>query len=118
MTNIWTEIYIALLISILPVGGLVGLFCMRKAHTVYTLLGDGVKNISFYWFYFQLQGPYVARQYPGYVDHFQSLPDDLKARVIIARRQIGYGMASIVLWVIFVFAFGALAAYLRRHSQS
>jgi hypothetical protein len=99
-------------------GALAGLFCMRKAQVIYKLLGERVRGVGFLWFYFQLQGSYVAKRYPGHVDHFESLPADLKARVAVARRQIGYGMVGVVLWVIFVFSFGALAAYLRRHSQS
>jgi hypothetical protein len=112
-----TDIYFWLcLFGILP--SLIALSCNWKSLATYKILGDHVKNLSFYDFNVILQNPHVATQFLGRADFFESLPDELKARVIAARRQIGFGMASIVLWVIFVFAFGALAAYLTRHSQS
>jgi hypothetical protein len=89
---------------------------MRKAYSTHKLLGYRFKNVPFSVFYTMLQSPYFASQFWGQTDFLESLPDDLKVRVITARRHIGYGMASIVLWIIFVFSFGALAAYLRRHT--
>ena len=86
---------------------------MRTAYLTYKLLGNRFDNATFYWFYTALQSPWYASQFWGQADIAKSLPDDLKARVANARRQINYGMATIVLWIIFVSSFGALAAYLR-----
>jgi hypothetical protein len=102
----------------MPVGALIGLLCMRIAHKIYVLLGDRVRGVGFLWFYFQFQGPFVAKNYPGYVDHFQNLPENLERRVVIARRQINYGIIATILWIVFVFSFGAVAAYLRRHGYA
>lgn len=110
-----TKIYLLLFFSIPLIVVLAGSFCMWKAFGVYKILGDRVKNVGFLWFYFLLQSPYTARQMPGYVDHFDSLPEHLKARVRFARHQIRYGTASIFLWIVFVLSFGALAAYLKKH---
>ena len=116
MTTLLTEMYLALLISLPIVVTLAGLFCMREAYAAYKLLGYRFNNVPFPLFYIMLQSPYFVSQFWGQADFAESLPDDLKARAITARRRIGYGMASIVFWVIFVFSFGALAAYLRRHT--
>jgi len=108
--------YLALLISIPIVGTLAGLFCMRKGYSTYKLLGYRFENMPFSVFYTALQSPWYASQFWGQADIAESLPDDLKTRVASARRQINYGMATVVLWIILVFSIGAIAAYFRRHN--
>jgi hypothetical protein len=115
MAAFLTQAYIVLLISIPIVGTLAELFCMQKAYSTYRLIGSRFENATFYWFYTALQSPWYASQFWGQADIAESLPADFKERVAIARRQIGYGTATVFLWVIFVFSFGAIAAYLRRH---
>ena len=108
--------YLALLISIPIVGTLTGLFCMRKAYSTYKLLGHRFKDMPFFVFYTALQSPWYASQFWGQADIAESLTDDLKTRVASARREINYGIATIVLWIILVFSLGAIAAYFRRHN--
>lgn len=109
-----TQIYLGLLFSVAPVGVLIGLFCMARAYTIYRMLGDQIGKLSFYWFYFQYLSPNLAKQLPAYIEYVASLPDDQKARAIAVRRQIRFGLVALVFWVIFVFLFGALTAYLGR----
>ena len=116
MTTLLTDVYLALLISIPLVVAMAGLFCMRKAYSTYKLLGDRFKNMPFLIFYAAFQSPWYARQFWGQADISESIPADLKSSVANSRRQINYGMVVIVLWGLFVLSFGALAAYLRRHT--
>jgi hypothetical protein len=112
----WAEISKALFISVPIVGTLSGLFCMRTAYLTYKLVGNRFNNATFYWFYTALQSPWYASQFWGQADIAESLPDNLKARVANARRQINYGMATFVMWTIFAFSFGTLAAHLQSHT--
>ena len=116
MTTLLTDVYLTLFISIPPVIVTAGLFCMRKAYSTYKLSGDRFKNMPFLIFYTALQSPWYARQFWGQTDITESLPADLKSVVANSRRQINYAKLTIVLWVIFVLSFGALAAYLRRRT--
>jgi len=67
-------------------------------------------------FYTALQSPWYASQFWGQADIAESLPGELKTRVANARREINYGIATVVLWIILVFFFGAIAAYFRRNN--
>jgi hypothetical protein len=111
LTNIYLWLFFLGIPLFLTVAGSL---CNWKAFIIYKMLGDRVKNIGFYRFNVILQNPYVATHFFGEEDFFESLPDDLKTSVLGARRQIRYGIASIILWIIFVLSFGAVVAHFRK----
>jgi hypothetical protein len=55
-------------------------------------------DLSYYWFSFQFQSPWLAKQLPGYVDLFSSLPRDLAAQVSIARRDMKRAELIVACW--------------------
>ena len=114
MATALTKIYLALLFSIPLTMTIAGVFCVRKAYSTYKLLGGRTKNAPFLIFFTALQSPWYASQFWGQADIAETLPPDLKSQVANSRRQINYGKAIAFLWIVFVFSFGALAAYLRR----
>jgi hypothetical protein len=80
------------------------------------MLGDRFKNMPFLIFFTALQSPWYASQFWGQADIAESLPDGLRSSVADSRRQISRGKIAAVLWIVFVLSFGALTAYLRRHT--
>jgi len=93
---------IVVLVSVL-ISALVAVFWHARAYSLYRLLGERVGNRSYLWFSFELQNPYMAGQFPGYVDIFQSLPDDLAAQVSIVRRDMKRAELIIVgCWILLV----------------
>ena len=55
-------------------------------------------DLSYYWFSFQFQSDWLARQLPGYVDLFSSLPQDLAAQVSIIRRDMKRAQLIMACW--------------------
>src|SRR5258708_7768798 len=98
----------------LPILVLAALFWHARVYSLYRLLGERwpeieqqllqglhqpqpvrrvsipkpAGDLSYYWFSFQFQSPWLARQLPGYVDLFSSLPQDLAAQVSTVRRDM------------------------------
>ena len=116
MTALLTKIYLVLFFSIPFVMAMAGLFCITKAYSTYKLVGDRFKNMPFLAFFTALQSPWYASQFWGQADIAESLPDGLKSSVANSRRQINHGKITAALWIVFVLSFGALTAYLRRHT--
>jgi len=88
---------IVVLVSVL-ISALVAVFWHARAYSLYRSLGERVGNRSYLWFSFELQNPYMAGQFPGYVDIFQSLPDDLAAQVFIVRRDMKRAQLIVACW--------------------
>src|ERR1700704_5452468 len=87
----------------LPIPVLAGLFWHARVYSLYRLLGERVGNLSYYWFSFQLQSPHFARQLPGYVDLWSSLPENLAAQVSIVRREMKWAELIMACWVLLLF---------------
>jgi hypothetical protein len=85
----------------LPIPVLASLFWHWKVYSLYRLLGDRVRNTSYYWFSFQFQNPNLAQQLGGYVDIFASLPEGLSAQVTTVRRQARYAISIVACWGLF-----------------
>jgi len=66
------------------------------------LLGERVVNLSYYWFCFQFQNPGIARHFPGFVDLFGSLPEDLAAQVFVVRRDMKRAEMIIAFWMLLI----------------
>jgi hypothetical protein len=88
-----------------------------KIYEVYKLLGDRTGNLGFFWFSFQFQHPVFSRGMRSYLDYFDGLPDDLKACVSAARSELRRRHLMVILWIVFVLAFGWLASFLERHQS-
>jgi hypothetical protein len=84
----------------LPIPVLAVLFWHARVYSLYRLLGERVRNISYYLFSFQLQTPKLAKLFPGYVDLFSSLPEDLAVRVSIVRREIRSAELTMACWML------------------
>jgi hypothetical protein len=91
-----------LLLASLPVPVLAALFWHVRVYSLYRLLGERVGNISYYWFSFQFQTPGIARQFPGFVDFFSSLPKDLAAKVFVVRRDTKRAEIAMVFWMLLI----------------
>jgi hypothetical protein len=91
-----------LLLASLPVPVLAALFWHVRVYSFYRLLGERVGNISYYWFSFQFQTPGIARQFPGFVDFFSSLPKDLAAKVFVVRRDTKRAEIAMVFWMLLI----------------
>jgi hypothetical protein len=101
-----------LALASLPVPVLAALFWHARVYPLHRLLGERVGDLSYYWFCFQFQTPGIARQFPGYVDLFSSLPDDLAAKVFIVRRDTKRAEIVLLLWTLFI---GTLLGMPFRH---
>src|SRR5262245_11187636 len=101
-----------LVLASLPVPVLAALFWHARVYQLYRLPCERVRDLSYYWFCFQFQTPGIARQLPGYVDLFSSLPDDLAAKAFIARRDTKRAEIVLLLWTLFV---GTLLGISFRH---
>jgi hypothetical protein len=86
----------------LPIAVLAVLFWHARVYSLYRLLGERVGNLSYYWFSFQLANPYWASKFPGYVDIFGSLPNDLAKRVSIVRHEIKLAELITVCWMLLI----------------
>jgi hypothetical protein len=71
-----------------------------RAYSLYKLLGGRVGNVSYYWFCFQFQTPGIAREFPGFVDLFSSLPEDLAAKVFVVRRDTKRAEVAMLFWIL------------------
>jgi hypothetical protein len=91
-----------ILLASLSIPVLSVLFLYVRIYLVYRLLNDRIGNISYVWFSYEFQLPHqFARLYPGYVD-FSTLPEDLRAQVSAARRDLNRVRAVLACWIIFV----------------
>jgi len=86
----------------LPIPVLAVLFWNARVYSLYRLLGERVGNLSYYWFSFQFQTPHLARLFPGYVDLFSSLPEDLAAQVSIVRRDMKRAEMIMACWMLLI----------------
>jgi hypothetical protein len=86
----------------LPIPVLAALFWHARVYSLYRLLGERVGNLSYYWFSFQFQTPHLARLFPGYVDLFNSLPEDLAAHVSIVRRDMKRAEMIMACWTLLI----------------
>jgi hypothetical protein len=84
----------------LPIPVLATLFWHARVYSLYRLLGERVGDLSYYWFSFQFQTPGLARLFPGYVDLFSSLPEDLAAQVSIVRRDMRWAEMVMACWIL------------------
>ena len=105
----------------LPIALLAAAFWHVRVYSLYRLLGERwpeieqqllqrrhqpqpvstpkpVGDLSYYWFSFQFQCDWLARQLPGYVDLFSSLPQDLAAQVSIVRRDMRRAELIVACW--------------------
>jgi hypothetical protein len=89
-----------LVLASLPIPVLAALLWHARVYSPYRLLGERVG--SYYWFGFQFQTPGIARQFPGFVDLFSSLPEGLAAHVSVVRRDTKRAEIVMVLWTLFV----------------
>ena len=84
----------------LPIPMLAVVFWHARAYSLYRLLGERARSRGGYlWFAFELQSPNIAQLYPGYVDIFSSLPDDLAAQVSLVRRDIRRAEIALMCWM-------------------
>jgi len=86
----------------LPIPVLVVLFWHARVYSLYRSLGERVGNVSYYWFSFQFQTPGLARQFPGFVDLFSSLPEDLPAKVFVVRHDTKRAEIAVALWMLLI----------------
>jgi len=86
----------------LPIPVLAALFWNARVYLLYRLLGERVGNLSYYWFSFQFQTPGLARQFPGFVDLFSSLPEDLAAQVSIVRHDMKRAEMIMACWMLLI----------------
>src|SRR5262245_45973189 len=91
-----------LVLASLPILVLAALFWHARVYPLYRLLGERVGDLSYYWFCFQFQTPGIARQLPGYVDLFSSLPDDMVARVFVVRRDTKRAEIIMLFWTLLI----------------
>jgi hypothetical protein len=91
-----------LVLASLPIPLLAALFWHARVYSLYRLLGDRVGNISYYWFSFQFQTPGIAQQFPGFVDLFSSLPEDMAARVFVVRRDTKRAEIIMLFWTLLI----------------
>jgi hypothetical protein len=108
----------------LPIPVLAALFSHARLYSLYRLLGERwpeieqqlsrgahqpqlvrrvsipkpAGDLSYYWFSFQFQSHWLARQLLGYVDLFSSLPQDLAAQVSIVRRDMKWAQLIVACW--------------------
>lgn len=61
-------------------------------------------DLSYTWFAIQLANPWYASNFPGYVDLFSSLPEDLAARVSDVRREMKWAELFSVCWTLLLVA--------------
>jgi hypothetical protein len=91
-----------LVLASLPIPVLAALFWHARVYSLYRLLGERVGKLSYYWFSFQFQTPQLARLYPGFVDLFSSLPEDLAAQVVVVRRDMKRAQMIMAFWMLFI----------------
>jgi len=91
-----------LVLASLPIPVLAALFWHARVYSLYRLLGERVGNLSYYWFSFQFQTPGIARQLPGFVGLFSSLPDDMAARAFVVRRDTKRAEIIMLFWTLLV----------------
>jgi hypothetical protein len=84
------------------------IFVYWRIYVAFRLLDRRVKELGFAWFSFQFQLPSFAKGMPGYVDYFDSLPEELKKRVTAIRREINVARLIVVLWTLLLIL-GAVA---------
>jgi hypothetical protein len=91
-----------ILLASLSIPALSVLFLQVRIYFLYRLLRDRLGGISYFWFNYEFQLPLqFAKLYPGHVD-FSSLPDDLRAQVSAARRDMNRVRVIVACWIIFV----------------
>jgi hypothetical protein len=88
-----------------------------KIYKVYKLLGDCTGNLGFFWFSFQFQHPVFSKGMRSYLDYFDGLPDELKARVLATRSELRRHVLAFLLWIALLLAFGWLTSRLERHQS-
>jgi hypothetical protein len=107
-------IYVCLLFATVPIVFILGAVFHWKTYAAYKLLGDRVSRLGYYWFSAQFQLGSLAQGMPGYVDYLDSLPPDLKTRVLTIRKQALRSVWMSAFWIAFVILFGAVSALIRR----
>jgi hypothetical protein len=121
-------IMLAIMLASLPVALLAAAFWHVRVYSIYRLLGERWSEIeqqllqerrqlqpvrrvsipkpagdlSYYWFSFQFQNPELAKQLPGYVDLFCSLPQDMAAQVSIVRRDMRRAELIVACWALLI----------------
>ena len=91
-----------LVLASLPIPVVAVLFWHARVYSLYRLLGERVGNLNYYWFSFQFQTPQLARLFPGYVDIFSSLPEDLAVQVFVVRRDMKRAEMIIAIWILLI----------------
>ena len=86
----------------LPIPVLAVLFWHARVYSLYRSLGERGGNLGYNWFSFQLANPYWASKFPGYVDNFGSLPEDLAARISTVRREIKWAELIMACWMLLI----------------
>src|SRR5215467_1096474 len=82
----------------LPIPVLAAVFWHARAYSLYRLLGVRAGDLGYLWFAFEIANPDWTRKYPGYVDLFSSLPEDLAAQVLPLRRDIRRAKITIIIY--------------------
>jgi hypothetical protein len=108
-------LFVFFLVATLLIGPASGAVFHWKSYSAYKLLGDRVSRLGYYWFSAQFQLGSLAQGMPGYVDYLDTLPPDLKMRVLALRKQMLRSVWMLALWIVFVILFGAVSALVRRH---
>ena len=88
--------FIAAVILAVPIAG--AIYCHWQTYAMYKLVRAQLGRISYYWFSFQFQSEWLARQLPGHRDYTESLPDAIKTRFKQAQRKTAYSLAIVLCW--------------------
>jgi len=107
--------YLALLILSVPAICGFGFVVNHKIWQAYRLVHDHAPRLGFQWFAVQFQLPRFSRSMARYIDFSTSLPPEIAARLDRVRKDMNAWIIGCVCWIAFVFLFGALSAYVRRH---
>lgn len=107
--------YQALLLLSVPVIVVCGFSVNHKIWQAYRLVRDHAPQLGFQWFAFQFQLPRFSRSMARYVDLSASLSLETNARLDRIRKDMNAWIIGCICWIAFVFLFGALSAYVRRH---
>jgi hypothetical protein len=108
------EFNVILWLVSVPLWLLLGCYANWKTYTAYKMLGDRVVKQGFMWFSFQFQLPSFSRGTPIYVEYFESLPPDLKARHCLLRRQMLRSIWTMAIWFASLVTISALLAWVSR----
>jgi hypothetical protein len=109
------ELYVILWVVSVPLWLALGCYAHCKIYTAYKMLGDRVAKQGFMWFSFQFQLPNFSRGTPIYVEYFDSLPPDLKARHCLLWGQTQRSLRIMGIWIASLIMISVLLAWIGRY---